>query len=261
MNYSKLLEGKRAFITTGGQGIGKAIAMLFAEHGAIVALGARDKVKLENTMVEIKELSPKSKDFLFDCGNKEELNQACDDIIREFGGLDILVNSVGVNVRSPVHLYEEDVLENLIDINFKSGIRCMKKFVPGMIERAYGNIINISSIHSVQTLPNFGVYAATKGAMNALARASALDYADHGIRVNTISPGLIMSEVIMDSVREYPEGPERDEFLKHLDTLQPLKPGQSEDVANAALYLASDMSSYVTGQNILVDGGASIKAH
>lgn len=261
MDYSRLLEGKIAFITTGAQGIGKAIAMLFAQHGATIALGAKNQDKLDATIAELYEISPKSKGYLFDCGDKVALERVCDQIIEEFGGVDILVNTVGVNKRSDVHLYEEDTLERLIDINFKSGIRCMKKLVPGMLERGFGSIINISSIHAVQTMPGFGVYAATKGAMNALSRAAALDYAGKGIRVNTICPGLIMSDNILQEVESYPEGSERDDFLRLLNSMQPLEPGKSEDIANAALYFASHMSNYVTGQVLMVDGGASIKAH
>lgn len=261
MNYSRMLDGKRAFITTGGQGIGKAIALLFAEHGAIIALGARNKDKLDATISEIQKISPRSKGYLFDCGDKEALEGVCDQINKDFGGIDILVNTVGVNKKGDVHLYDEDTLQRLLDVNFKSMLRCMKKFIPGMLERGYGNIINISSIHGVQTMPGFGIYAATKGAMNAVSRAAALDYARKGIRVNTICPGLIMSDNIIQEVESYPEGPERDEFLKLLDSMQPLEPGKSEDIANAALFLASDMSSYITGQILMVDGGASIKAH
>lgn len=110
-------------------------------------------------------------------------------------------------------------------------------------------------------MPGNFIYAGTKGAINASARATALDYADKGIRVNTICPGVILSDAVMEEIRSYPEGKEREEFMRLLESMQPMKPGSSADVANAALYLASDMSAYVTGQILMVDGGASIKAH
>ena len=97
--------------------------------------------------------------------------------------------------------------------------------------------------------------------MNATARAMALDYAPYGIRVNNVSPGLILSDVMMDEIHTYPEGEKRDAFWDMLDNMQPLPPGKMEDIAYAVLYLASDLSAYVTGQTLLVDGGASIKAH
>lgn len=262
MNYLKLLDGKRAFITTGSQGIGKAIAVLFARHGAVIALGARNRGKLERALEDIRAFSPGSKSYPCDMGVKKSVEEACDQIIGDYGGIDILVNTVGVNeCRLPVHECEEDVLDALLETNYKSGLRCMKKFVPGMLERGYGSIINISSIHGVQTMPGFAIYGGTKGAMNATARAAALDYARKGIRVNTICPGLILSDNIVKEIESYPEGAEREAFVEMLDKMQPLRPGHVEDVANTALFLASEMSGYITGQAIMVDGGASIKAH
>jgi NAD(P)-dependent dehydrogenase (short-subunit alcohol dehydrogenase family) len=130
-----------------------------------------------------------------------------------------------------------------------------------MIKAGKGSIINISSIHGDMTMPGYMMYASTKGAMNAATRAMALDYAADGIRVNTISPGLIMSDVIKDEVNACRTDEERRNLLDLFERMQPLPPGSMEDIANAALYLASDMSSYVTGQTLFVDGGASIKAH
>lgn len=262
MNYTKLLDGKRAFITTGSQGIGKAIAVLFAQHGASVAVGGRNQNKLSETEAEIRKCSPSSKSYLCDLGVRQQVEETCDRILKDFGGIDILVSTVGVNnCRGPIHEYEEDVLQQLIETNYKSGLRCMKKIVPGMLERHQGNIIHISSIHGIQTMPGFGLYGGTKGAVNATARAAALDYARLGIRVNVICPGLILSDNMMREIEQYPVGEKRDRFLFLLDSMQPLPPGHVEDIANSALFLASDMSAYITGQCIMVDGGASIKAH
>lgn len=262
MDYSKLLQGKRIFVTTAGQGIGLGIAALFAQHGAVVALGARNTNKLDHALKQVRRLSPDSKGYLCDLGVRAQVESTCDAIIKDMGGIDILVSTVGINQKKDaIHLYDEDVLDLLIETNYKSGLRCIKKFVPGMLERGYGNIIFISSIHSELTMPTFGLYAGTKGAMNATARAAALDYARQGIRVNVICPGLIMSDNIIDEVEAYPEGPKRNAFLKLLDGMQPLSPGTVADISNAALFLASDMSSYITGQTLMVDGGASIKAH
>lgn len=261
MNYEKLLEGKRVFVTTGSQGIGKAIAILFAKQGATVCVGGIDQERLGESIQEIQGIQPKSKSYYCDLGSPVETEGVCDEIIKDFGGIDILVNTVGVNQRMVAHEVDMDVLEKLMETNYKSGIRCMKKFIPGMLERGYGNIVNISSIHSRMTMPGNLMYAGTKGAVNASARAMALDYADKGIRVNTICPGVILSDFVKNEIFSYPEGKERNDFIHLLEMMQPMKPGTSEDVANAALYLASEMSSYVTGQIIMVDGGASIKAH
>lgn len=260
-DYNQLLKGKRVFVTTGARGIGKAIAMLFAEQGATVAVGGKNIPCLETTMEEIRRLSPESRGYILDLGKREEVLRTGKQILEDYGGIDILVNTVGINRHMRVDECDEDLLEKTISVNYKSGIRFARMFVPGMRERKYGNIINISSIHSVQTMPGFGIYAGTKGAVNATARAMALDYADDGIRVNTICPGLIMSDNMEDEIRTYPEGEERDRFMEMLYCMQPLQPGTMEDVANTALYLASDMSSHMTGQILMLDGGASIKAH
>lgn len=261
MDYQKLLAGKRAVITTGARGIGKAIALLFAQQGAVVLVGGRNEASLHSTMEEVRHYSPTSEGFVFDLSHAEETESACQEMMNAFGGVDILVNTVGVNVRGPSHTWQDTTMARLIETNYVSGMRFARRFLPGMVERGWGSVINISSIHSEYTMPGNALYAATKGAMNASARAMALDYARTGVRVNTICPGLIMSDTVRDEVGDQPEGPQREAFLALLDGMQPLKPGNMKDIANAALFFASDMSAYITGQTLFVDGGASIKAH
>ena len=261
LDYTCLLKGKRAFISTGARGIGKAIAVLFARQGATVLVGGRNVPALQKTMDEICQISPGSKGYVVDLSVGSETERTARQALGDFGGIDILVNTVGVNRHAPAHLYEDELMESFLESNYKSGMRLARAFLPGMIERRSGVIVNISSIHAVQTMPGYTLYAGTKGAMNAAARAMALDYAGQGIRVNTVCPGLIMSDNIADEINSYPEGEEREAFLRLLYGMQPLPPGQMEDIANAALFLASPMSSYMTGQVIMVDGGASIKAH
>ena len=261
MNYEKLLDGKRAFITTGARGIGLGIARLFAKQGACIALGGKNEPKLECAINEIKEISPRSRSYLCDLSDESSVHNVCKEVLGDFGGIDILVNVVGVKNREPIHEYSDENLDFQFNTNYKSALICMRYCLPGMIERNHGNIIQISSIHSEYTMPGYAIYAGTKGALNATTRASALDYAKNGIRINAISPGLIMSDSMIDEVDLYPEGKQRDDFMKLLNGMQPLAPGSVDDVANAALYLASEMSAYVTGQSLLVDGGASIKAH
>lgn len=262
MDYNRQLANRNALITTGGRGIGKAIAMLFARHGATVYVCSRNHVALESTMVDIRCFSPLSKGFLLDLSDAHATEKTGDEIIAETDGvIDVLVNTVGINSRCPAHEWADNTMQLLWETNYLSAMRFVRKVVPGMIQRKRGSIINISSIHSEYTMPGYTMYAATKGAMNASARAMALDYAPYGIRVNNICPGLIMSDVMKDEVNSYPEGLEREAFLKLLRGMQPLPPGQVDDIANAALFLASDVSGYITGQTLFVDGGASIKAH
>ena len=261
LDYTKLLAGKRALISSGARGIGKAIALLFARQGAVVMVGGKNDPALAKTVEELKEISPDSRGYHADLSRREETEAFARQALADFGGVDILVNTVGVNRHAPAHLYEDDLMESFLESNYKSGMRLARAFLPGMMERRDGCVINISSIHSVQTMPGYALYAGTKGAMNAAARAMALDYAKYGIRINTICPGLILSDVMKDEIMSYPEGPEREAFMKILEGMQPLPPGKMEDVANAALFLASPMAAYTTGELIMVDGGASIKAH
>ena len=261
MDYNNMLKQKRVFITTGARGIGREIALLFARQGAVVAVGGKNLTKLAETMEEIRKISPQSKGYPCNLANENEITETCDQILKEFSGIDILVNTVGINRHGEITEYRMEMIDTMINTNYKSGLICAQKFLPGMIARGYGNIINISSIHGTMTMPGFGIYAGTKGAVNATARAMALDYAGKGIRVNNISPGLIMSDNMQDEIADYPEGEQRERFMEMLRGMQPLSPGKMEDIANAALFLASDMSAYITGQTIMVDGGASIKAH
>lgn len=261
MDYNNMLKQKRVFITTGARGIGREIALLFARQGAVVAVGGKNLPKLAETMEEIQKVSPQSKGYPCNLASEQEITSICDQILKDFSGIDILVNTVGVNRHGEITGYSMEMIDTMINTNYKSGLICARKFLPGMVGRGYGNIINISSIHGTMTMPGFGIYAGTKGAVNATARAMALDYARKGIRVNNISPGLIMSDNMKDEIADYPEGEQRGRFMEMLRGMQPLPPGKMEDIANAALFLASDMSSYITGQTIMVDGGASIKAH
>lgn len=261
MRWDKLLEGKIALVTSGALGIGKEIALCFAKQGATVVAVDINKDALDNTYKEIKEISYDSASFKCDMGNKHEVDDMCKAVVSQFGSIDILINSVGVNKRCPVHMIDEEDFENLININLKSIVRCMKVFVPKMIEKKSGSIVNISSIHAVMTMPGNGAYAATKGAINALTRAAALDYAPYGIRVNSICPGVILSDAVKTQLAEYKSDKERKEHIKLQKKKQPLPPGGVEDIANASLYLASDLSKYITGITLMVDGGASIKAH
>lgn len=261
MDYNHLLKGKKVFITTGIRGMGKEIAMLFSKQGATVAVGGKNIKLAEKTRVELQAINPDNLVLPCNLSYRNEVEQVCDELLNRWGGVDILVSTVGINHHMISHEYDEDFIHTMFETNYMSGLRCMKKFVPGMLNRQYGSIINISSIHSVETMPGYMMYAGTKGAVNASARAMALDYARTGIRVNTICPGLIMSDNVCDEVESYAEGEKRDEFMKLLDNMQPLQPGTMVDIANVALFLASDMSSYITGQTIMVDGGASIKAH
>lgn len=164
---------------------------------------------------------------------------------------------LGSNTWFPIIIILSDVWK---DMGYLSGVRCARKVIPTMQARGGGSIINISSIHSLMSQPTNMLYAGTKGAMNAAARVMALDYAKDNIRVNTICPGVVISDVMYDDMDKLDDAGKK-QLDDALHRCQPLEPGRMQDIANTALFFASNMSANITGQTLLSDGGTSIKAH
>lgn len=260
-DYNRMLEGKRVFITTGARGIGRSIGLLFARQGAQVYFAGRNEKWVREAQEEIGAEGGVCRGYLCDLSDAKQSEAAAREVLRDSGGIDILVSTVGVNCHCRADEYKDEDMFRLLETNYLSGLRFARQFAPGMCERGTGSIINISSIHSVLTQPGNMLYAGTKGAMNAAARAMALDYAPYGVRVNTICPGVIMSDVMFDAVDQMKTEEEKEAFWEVCRKCQPLEPGRMADISNTALFLASDMGAYITGQYILVDGGTSIKAH
>ena len=146
MDYNKLLDGKVALVTSGAMGIGKEIALTFARQGAKVAIADINRVELDRAIGLLKEIDPECEAFYCDMGVKEDIASLVKDVRERFGAIDILVNSVGINERTPVHEITEEVLDRIIDVNLKSGYRLMKEFIPDMIKNGGGRVVNISSM-------------------------------------------------------------------------------------------------------------------
>ncbi|MBA7578883.1 3-oxoacyl-[acyl-carrier-protein] reductase FabG [subsurface metagenome] len=241
-----------ALVTGASRGIGKAIALAFAEAGADVAVCARNMAALEVTAKEITALGQHSLAIQGDVSTKKDIDRTVGQTLKEFATIDILVNNAGIVLCSPmVELAEED-WDKLMDIDLKGYYLASKAVAPTMMQKKGGNIINISSINawllrSTAGNMGFGAYCTAKAGVFTLTRAFALELAPYNIRVNAIGPGFINTDM----------NPAEDE-----ETIQKLKPciplgrvGQPEDIADTALFLASDASSYITGQTIFVDGG------
>ncbi|NCB71049.1 MAG: SDR family oxidoreductase [Clostridia bacterium] len=260
-DHNTLLSGKRVFVTTATQGLGQAIAVLFAQQGAHVVIGGRKPDKLKKALSQLQAIDPHSEGYLVDFTKGKEVEAVCNTLLEKQDGVDILVNVVGVNNQKVSHTYTDDEMYSMFESNFFNAFRAARSFIPAMLERGKGVIVNISSLHAIETMPNYFMYASTKGAMNAGTRAMALDYADKGIRVNAICPGLILSDFVVGYMDTLTDEYEKNAYRDMLYKMQPMKPGVSQDIAEAALFLASDLSSYITGQTLVVDGGASIKAH
>lgn len=251
----KLLEGKTALITGATRGIGKGIALKFASEGANIAFtgrGANEDMlaALEATRQEVEALGVKCIAYASDAANFAQTEETVKKVKEAFGSIDILVNNAGITKDGLMLRMTEEQWDTVIKANLKSAFNFIHACLPIMMRQRGGSIINMSSVVGVHGNAGQANYAASKAGMIALAQSVAQEMGPKGIRVNTIAPGFIetaMTEALPDEIRK--------EWTKKI----PLRrAGQTEDVANTALYLASDLSSYVTGQVIQVDGGMNM---
>ena len=243
-----LLNGKVALVTGAARGIGKAIALKFASEGASIAF--TDLVineAAEETVKELEALGVKVKAYASNAADFEATQEVVAEIEKEFGRVDILVNNAGITKDGLVMRMSEAQWDAVIDGNMKSAFNFLHAVVPIMARQKGGSIINMASIAGQTGNPGQVNYSASKAGLIAMAKSVAKEMGPRGVRANAIAPGYViteMTEVLPQAVK--------DEFIK----LIPLKRGATvEEIANTALYLASDLSSYVTGQVIAVNGG------
>ncbi|MDH6312291.1 3-oxoacyl-[acyl-carrier protein] reductase [Parabacteroides sp. PFB2-10] len=244
----KLLEGKVAIVTGAARGIGKAIALKFAAEGAAVAF--TDLAIDDNALATQKELEAfgvKAKGYASNAANFEDTHAVVAEIVKEFGRVDILVNNAGITRDGLMMRMSEQQWDMVINVNLKSAFNFVHALTPVMMKQKAGSIINMASVVGVSGNAGQANYSASKAGMIGLAKSIAKELGSRGIRANAIAPGFIiteMTDVLSEEVKA--------EWAKQI----PLRRGGTpEDVANVATFLASDMSSYVTGQVILVDGG------
>lgn len=247
----KLLEGKVALVTGAARGIGKAIALRFASEGADIAftdLAIDDNGR--TTEEEIRALGVRVKGYASNAANFDEAHKTVEEVVKDFGGLDILVNNAGITKDGLMLRMSEAQWDAVIAVNLKSAFNFVHACVPVMMRRRGGSIINMASVVGVHGNAGQANYAASKAGMIALAKSVAQEMGPKGIRANAIAPGFIetaMTEALPDSVRE--------EWKKKI----PLRRGGTpDDVADVAVFLASNLSSYVSGQVIQVDGGMNM---
>ena len=243
-----MLDGKVALITGAARGIGKAIALKFASEGADVAF--TDLVineAAEETISEIAAFGHKVKGYASNAANFDETHAVVDEILKDFGRIDILVNNAGITKDGLVMRMSEAQWDAVLAVNLKSAFNFIHAVVPQMARQRSGSIINMSSIAGQMGNPGQVNYASSKAGLIAMAQTVAKEMGSRGIRANAIAPGFIVSEM----TNALPEAV-REEYIRNI----PLKRGGTVDeIANTALYLASDLSSYVTGQVIAVNGG------
>lgn len=244
----KLLEGKTALITGASKGIGRAIALKYAEEGANVAFTYLSSVeKGEALVAELEANGIKAKGYRSDASDYAAAEQLINDVVADFGSLDILINNAGITQDNLLMRMTEEMWDKVINVNLKSVFNTVKASNRTMMKQRNGSIINLTSVVGIKGNAGQANYAASKAGIIGFTKSVALELGSGGIRSNAIAPGFIETEMT-DQLDEKTVQSWRDAI--------PLKRGgQPEDVANLAVFLGSDMSSYISGQVIQVDGG------
>jgi 3-oxoacyl-[acyl-carrier protein] reductase len=244
----KLLEGKTALITGAARGIGKAIALKFASQGANIAFTDLTIDELgKATEHEILSLGVKCKGYPSNAANFEESHKVVDEILKDFGRIDILINNAGITKDGLIMRMSEQQWDAVINVNLKSAFNFIHAVTPIMMRQKSGSIVNMSSVVGVSGNAGQANYSASKAGMIGLAKSTAKELGSRGIRVNAIAPGFIVTEMTDQLSEEVQNEWSRQIPLRRL--------GKPEDIANAALFLASELSSYISGQVVSVCGG------
>jgi NAD(P)-dependent dehydrogenase (short-subunit alcohol dehydrogenase family) len=250
MSFKPLdLTGKVAVVIGGTSGIGRAIAHGLADAGADVVPSSRRVEQVEKAASEIESRGRRSLRVPSDVSDRESLQRLLSRAVESFGKVDILVNSAGRTKREPTVTFKESDWSEILDTNLTGVLRACQVFGPHMLERRYGRIINIASLGTFVALYEVAAYSASKAALGSLTKSLAIEWAQHGVCVNAITPGVFrthMNEKLLDETQR------GQEFLMRT----PMKRfGRVEELAGAAVFLASDAASFVTGQILVVDGG------
>ena len=252
------LDGKVAVVTGGAHGIGRASAKALAAEGAAVAVGDVDEAEGERCVEEIREAGGDAVFVRTDVTSMEDVEALVGAAVERWGRLDVMFNNVGVAIGGAAGEMSEDDWRRVIDINLTGVWRGMRVAIPIMLEAGGGSIVNTSSVQGHVGFLGWSGYAASKGGVDALTRQAAVEYAPKGIRVNAIVPGTILTAMNEGILREVDDP---DALLAEWKAMHPVgRIGTPEEVAAAVVFLASDESSFVTGESLRVDGGMIVRA-
>jgi len=257
------LKGKNVLVTGGTSGIGQAIAVRFAEHGANVAINyLRQPDEASETEEQVHACAAKVRqegvrDVLVgaDVSNEDEVARMVAQAVEELGGIDVLVNNAGIQISRPSHELSSADFDKVLAVNLRGSFLCAREAIKHFLaENKPGSIVNISSVHQLIPKPNYLGYSVSKGGMQNLTRTLALEYAGRGIRVNSIGPGATVTPIN----RAWVDDPvKRDMVTSHIPMP---RAGDADEMAGVVAFLASDDAAYITGQTIFVDGGLTLFA-
>lgn len=249
------LDNKTAIVTGGARGIGRAICQLFAEEGARVAVTDILDDEAQTLVRTINAAGGIAGYWHLDTSRAEDVARVMADVVHQWGGLNILINNAGIaGPNLPTHQIDPEEWDQVIQINVKGVFLCTKHALPYMRDNGGGSIINLSSIYGLVGAPDLPPYHASKGAVRLMTKTDALLYAGDNIRINSIHPGYIWTPLVADLAKS--AGEDEDAFRRQLDEKHPIgHVGEPEDIAYGALYLASDEAKFVTGSELVIDGG------
>jgi 3-oxoacyl-[acyl-carrier protein] reductase len=259
INYERLLEGYNAVVTGGASGIGREIALLYARHGAAVAIADIDAKRGKATEAELQAISPASFFVEADVGDTSSVDAMAEKVLAAFGGKVMsLVNNAGICEEGMLLETDISALERMLRVNVVGTVYVTQKLLPGLIAAQGGTIVNLASDYAMRGNPGVSMFAASKGAVYSFTRNIAFEFSRYDIRCNCIMPGMNIGSHGDRYIEKYG----REEAEMDFSYLQPIRRrGTLEDVANAALYLGSQLSRFLNGEAMEINGGGFSRAH